>query len=906
MSRSLHLSFSLPDLDYGQFKVITPTRPVARALQKRHQSLENLAKTSIQTQGWKVASPLMTSRILRQSVKEVFNSNDVEGTARTIKSSVQELLRSQLDLEALKKHSSPRVQALANLTQFYQSQLSEQGYIDPASLFGKATELDSISYRCLFYGYFTPQWDELVLINQIAADGSVFLLPCEETELFISNQKAIDFLKNQGWEIIAPHNGTVTTFGEQLQTAWIKQTDISDSVQAHVYLNLEAEVRGVLAQVKQLLSQGIPPQEIVLVARDEPLYGSLLIDIAWEYQLPIRALYRISLQETRIGSWLKLLMEVIQNNFPFEATAKLLNHPLVSYLSASVWEQARQIHPQGWQAWSQLGLDLDLLNLPRSARRDEWVERFQKILDCFQVRDRAKHWAREIVAFYKLQDTLVELSKPETEFLTNGHPQAPVGRSPCRRLFNSGVRMTQDEFIEELQEILTLINIPVQPGRGGIELHSPKSLEGASYQYVFVLGMAEGCLPAPLKQDSILDFHERKQLAQAGFHLETAVEATRREELSFYHLLGVPKKALIVSYAQIMGTEAALPSPYLKRFNLTPSVPPKTPLASLEEVRRVYLSQDLSHVLLPVSDPVWEKAQQTWKVEQQRESAETHDEYDGVVNLELNPAERTFSASQLLHLGQCPFRWFSEKVLRLKEESEAELGLSHSLKGQLYHRCLELLFGEMQTQKDLTQQALESAFLQAEKDIHLPSIPGWEAQRQECLTELYLNFHNSQFLSEEVEIADLETDFEIDWYGLTVKGRIDRIDRCQEGLVVIDYKTSSQTPSGVKDDQGKLSLDLQLPLYLDAIPSLYPEEAAQDAVYYSLTKHKNLSSLSKARKKPDPETLSNFADHVQTTLQTGNYPVDPDPKQDACRYCPFDVVCRRGTRLTRKSSFSNS
>ena len=882
MSRSLYLSSPLPDLDYGQFKVITPTRPVARALQKRHQSLENLAKTSIQTQGWKVASPLMASRILRQSVKEVFNSNDVEGTARTIKSSVKELLRSQLDLEALKKYSSPRVQELAKLTQFYQSQLSQQGYIDPASLFGKATELDSISYPCLFYGYFTPQWDEVVFINRIAADGSVFLLPCEETELFTSNENAIDFLQNQGWEIIAPDNVTVTTFGEQLQTAWIKQTDISESVQAYAYSDLEAEVRGVLAQIKQLLSQGIPPKEIVLVARDEPLYGSLLIDIAWEYQLPIRALYRISLQETRIGSWLQLLMEVISNNFPFEATAKLLNHPLVSYLSASVWEQARQIHPQGWQAWSQLGLDLDLLNLPRSARRDEWVERFQKILDCFQVRDRAKHWAREIVGFYKLQDTLVELSKPETEFLT------------------------QDEFIEELQEVLSLITIPVQPGRGGIELHSPKSLEGASYQYVFVLGMAEKCLPAPLKQDSILDFHERKQLAQAGFHLETAVEATRKEELSFYHLLGVPRKALIISYAQVMGTEPALPSPYLQHLNLTPSVLPKTALASLEEVRRVYLSQDLSNLVLPVSDAVWEKAQHAWKVEQQRESAETHDEYDGVVNLELNPAERTFSASQLLHLGQCPFRWFSEKVLRLKEESEAEFGLSHSLKGQLYHRCLELLLGQMQTQEDLTQQALESAFLQAEKDIQLPSIPGWEAQRQECLTELYLNFHNSQFLSEEVEIADLETDFEIDWYGLTVKGRIDRIDRCNEGLVVIDYKTSSQSPLGVKDDQGKLSLDLQLPLYLDAIPSLYPEEAAQDAVYYSLTKHKNLSSLSKARKKPDPETLSNFADHVQTTLQTGNYPVDPDPKQDACRYCPFDVVCRRGTRLTRKSSFSNS
>jgi hypothetical protein len=81
-------------------------------------------------------------------------------------------------------------------------------------------------------------------------------------------------------------------------------------------------VRGTLARIKCLLAEGVPPDEIALVARDDAFYGPIVSAIAWEYGLPVRTLYAVPLSETRLGAWFELLLEVIFSDLPFEATAR--------------------------------------------------------------------------------------------------------------------------------------------------------------------------------------------------------------------------------------------------------------------------------------------------------------------------------------------------------------------------------------------------------------------------------------------------------------------------------------------------------------------------------------------------------------------------------------------------------
>lgn len=170
------------------------------------------------------------------------------------------------------------------------------------------------------------------------------ILPCADKNAFKNYREAINFLENNGWEVDILSQ-TSASLGEQLQNCFLTGTNLPLGIEAHIYPHLEAEVRGVLAQVKSLVSQGISASEIVLVSRDDAQYGSTVLDVAQEYNLPVRAFYGVPLISTRLGAWIELLIEVIQEKFRFESTAKLLSHPLCCYLSANIWREARKQHP---------------------------------------------------------------------------------------------------------------------------------------------------------------------------------------------------------------------------------------------------------------------------------------------------------------------------------------------------------------------------------------------------------------------------------------------------------------------------------------------------------------------------------------------------------------------------------
>jgi CRISPR/Cas system-associated exonuclease Cas4 (RecB family) len=844
-------------------RVITPTQQAARVLKVPHSSLENLAQKTLAENGIRVAPRLKASRCLRLAVSEIIPTSDIEGTTRVLTPAIQAILRAGVNLEALAAVDSARTRQLAHLADAYTNLLRAEGMVDSASVLWEASRMVTKRQPLLIYGYFQPRIEQLNFLDAIAHDGSILVLPCLSSGAFKDIQAAIDWLKQQNWQV-QEFQENCQSLSKQLVESFLQGTDPPVGVEARVYPHLELEVRGVLAQVKNLLNQGTPANEIVLVARDDAFYGATVLDVANEYNLPVCALYAVPLAETRLGAWVQLLLEVIQRKFSFESTAKLLSHPLCTGLSASAWIQARQQHPSNLWAWQNIDVNLSLLDWPPQDNRANWVERLQVVLKKFDVRRRAGRWAREILAYYEFQTGLVELAKPEVNVISF------------------------EEFSQDILGSLALLTVPAQPGRGGVELHTPLSLFGTKFQHVFVLGTSEGMLPAPVQDDPMLDFSERKQLVQQGFNLEDAAQAARREGISFYALLQTPREQITFSYPQMIGSQASLPSPYLARLGLKPIASPPLLIASLQEARRIYLRRDSL-----LEDAVLPYAIHALAVEKRREGFEPYDEYDGVVGIPLDPKTRLFSASQLTTLGQCPFKWFADKVLRLAELEEAEEDLSPGLKGQLYHRSLELVLAKVFGAADI---GLEAAFIQAEQDLQLPTIPAWEAQRAEHIKVLSRTLEHSEFLPPDAEIVSLEKSFRGEWYGLEVTGRIDRIDRTPEGLVLLDYKTGAQKPPGIKNENSQADVDIQMPLYTHiARTILFPDETVKGSDYYLLTKRQRLTN-----KPLSVEEQQQIAEKLKTHLEKGHYPVDPDSEGKACRFCAYDLVCRQGTRQSRK------
>ena len=880
----------------GTYEVITPSRLAARAISAQHQPLQTLALKYLQQQGQIKASSLQAQKQFRQTLQEVLQPADLPGTARAWMPAAKSLLQGCPSFMQTSAGSSANLSArttsLIEVAQQYQSTLHENGLFDADELYWRAAELEPKQQPLLVYGYFQPRADELAWLNKIAGFGSLLFLPIDESPLFADTRAAVAWLQRQGWKVMPSDAASSPSANAKLchsfLTAEPSERPIENAI-AHTYGTFEAEVRGTLAQVKALLNEDVPAKEIAIIARDERAYGPKLIDIAWEYDVPIRALYSTPMRTTRLGGWISLLLEVLDVGFPFETTAKLLSHPLCSNPDAGFWAIARAQHPEGFQQWRDIAnqhLEIDLSALAQvnqTRRRDTWVDWWQRLFKTFDLRRRCARWARESIAFNTLQDGLVELSKPETETLS-----WPI-------------------FRQQLEDLLESLSVPAKPGRGGVELHSPASIVGAQYSHLSVMGIAESVLPPPVSNDAVLDFFERRQLKERGVALPTSSKLFRTEALSFYYLLQTASDRITFSYPKLHGRTEQLPSSYLERLSLQATQPPEQPIASLEEMRRCYLRQHKKAE--EETDAVLIQAVRAFQIEQHRESTQSADEYDGVISIPFDYSDWTFSVSQLTSLGQCRFRWFADKVLKLGAPIEVEEDLSPSLRGNLYHKVVELLVQAVQADltrwrslsygESLTDESLlKEKFLEAEKSVKLPPLLNWEVRREDHLRQLSITLKKSTFWPKEATPIATEQRFEGEWQGLKVTGRIDRIDETPSGLVLIDYKTGGSVPKGIKDSNGKASIDLQLPLYRDIAAALYPEQSIADSQYFSLTKGKKLSVSSKSPQHELPAAI----EFCKNALTTGSYPVQPDAKREACRYCDFDLMCRQGSRLDRKEN----
>jgi ATP-dependent helicase/DNAse subunit B len=936
--RTIYLNF-LPthaDTDVGdriqdrdKYRAIAATPQAARTLGVPYFNLEILAEQICHRHGLTIAPLLLAHRTLQTAVKMAIDPTDLPGTVRVFTPAIRSILRAGLDLDALSSVAFPRVRQLAAVTSRYQQMLHDSHAIDPAELFWQATRLllqggeknGDARQVILVYGYCTLRPDNLAFIDAIADHESAIVLPWGEGDSFQEQRSAIDELQQRGWVVFNAdcvgsdgiHSLNLNLNLNLNLKANVKSTqkhhsnkteslhNLPDSAQivAHRYPNIEAEVRGTLAQVKLLLTSGISAREIVLVARDDAMYGATLLDMAWEYQIPIRALYSVPLAATRLGAWLRLLLDVIQSHFAFESTAKLLSHPIAGNRLRSQWAEARHRHPQSlaqWQTFGQeLGLDLSSLNWKKKATRSDWVQLLQSVFKTFDVRKHCGRWAKETLAFYRLKEALVTLAQPERE------------------------RLSLDEFVKELTDSLNLLTVAAQPGRGGVELHQPHAICGAKYRHVFVLGTAEGMFPAPDRDDPILDFFTRKQLNRQGFLLETAAQMTRREAVTFPILFPVAQQALTFSYPERMGKEEMLPSPYLLQLNCTIQRPDPVAIASLEEARKQYIArlsvegntpqsktiqiqtiqtQTIQAMAKSIADPLFDRVVRAWVVEHQREQSPTFDRYDGAIGIPLDKTHHTFSASQLTQLGQCGFKWFANYLLKLAELDEMDNELTGRLQGRLYHKTLEMAVKAAREQSDLRQgilEHLEEAFTEAEKFENIRDLTAWQVRRQEHLDVLRRTIAHETFWTQGNRVVAIEQSFTGEWHGFKIKGTVDRIDETPAGLKLIEYKNISSKPTAAKDATGKANLEIQLPLYKQVATSqLFPDRPVAEAYYYSLTKQKIFKA------DVDEAAFVEFADRIDRQLQHGHYPVAPDVDGKACNYCCQDLVCRKGTRLDRK------
>jgi RecB family exonuclease len=204
-------------------------------------------------------------------------------------------------------------------------------------------------------------------------------------------------------------------------------------------------------------------------------------------------------------------------------------------------------------------------------------------------------------------------------------------------------------------------------------------------------------------------------------------------------------------------------------------------------------------------------------------------------------AQHCFSPSALESYLRCPFVWFIDRVVGA---DDMETVADDRIVGTLLHGVMRDTFetlkaeGRLPLGRDDLGSAVRTARAFAEMVANSDLCPGTPAERR--LIEWRLKRMAEDLLTLEAEApgllvmsdAELEIGGEggVDLGGLSIKGRIDRVDRGPRGeLFIVDYK-SGGAPE--KRDLGGAK-GLQLPLYMLALAAARPDDEVVGGAYAS-------------------------------------------------------------------------
>lgn len=447
------------------------------------------------------------------------------------------------------------------------------------------------------------------------------------------------------------------------------------------------------------------------------------------------------------------------------------------------------------------------------------------------------------------------------------------------------------------------------PETAGIQVLGSGEVRGLAFEEAWVVGVHGGTLPKPSLDTPLLHPAERRMLP--GGTPESRWEEAHRD------LAMLLASAPVVHLTRPWATEED-------------ALLPPCPLAADE--RRGDGEVEVTPVDLWADPPApWMRAR--WLRDSLQASREGHAPLaEDRAGFRLSGEWRV---TQLGELAACPFRFFVGPVAGLVPLEQAAEGMDPLERGSALHRLLASFVGGLRERaphwppgeagEDRARgEAL--AWLDEVVDAELARHPKsvfWEVERLRWMGDEEAGTPGilPAWLDIELERARAGWSFaaaEADFQGLalapiTLKGRVDRVDRHpEEGLAVWDYK-SGRSPSA-RQVVERME-EPQLPAYLLALQrgllkDLSAEKSPLQAGYIPLRKPGEVAvrPVRAAGQSVDwSQVLPRWIQAMEARMESGAqglFPADPRPgaegpftkRSGACQYCDYYDLCGRFDR----------
>nr|MDP9263457.1 ATP-dependent helicase [Acidobacteriota bacterium] len=236
------------------------------------------------------------------------------------------------------------------------------------------------------------------------------------------------------------------------------------------------------------------------------------------------------------------------------------------------------------------------------------------------------------------------------------------------------------------------------------------------------------------------------------------------------------------------------------------------------------------------------------------------------------PGELKLSATGVESYGRCPLQFKIKKDWNLPEEPSAAMQY-----GGAMHKVLKDYYDAARAGQPLTPQQAKEAFL-AEfakaliEDSYQRTL--YESQGLQQL-ETFLAVRGGQTAP---EVLDTERTFQVEIGGAQIRGRVDRLDRVEGGVAVVDYKT------GRPKDQDDADKSLQLSIYAIAAKRQWDLDARR-LVFYNLETNQAVETVRTQKELDEAERLVRIA---AENIAAGKFDANPGWH---CRWCSYRSLC---------------
>jgi len=366
------------------------------------------------------------------------------------------------------------------------------------------------------------------------------------------------------------------------------------------------------------------------------------------------------------------------------------------------------------------------------------------------------------------------------------------------------------DFMTYLDEMLASYSreeaITFIPQQDSVQIMTVQRASGNFFPVVFITGLVEGRFPRDLPESSLLGLQEKKKLGLKP--VPELSEHLKEEERIFNLAISRAKEKLYLTYGRTYESNRdSLPSSLVLKFvgaeredellekcrDRGIEFLDKPSVLGPEEKDDILTREDLVNFWLATGNKDLEGLLEEIDREKYGEIMRIKGEFDQETlwdRVKISP-NYPFSSYKLESYSECPAKFFFSFLLKVWIKPRPAL-----IFGRLLHRILAS-FHEKYDSRD----ALSSSLAEKDMEKEIDKVFSEEGRSFSTLFEkevyrrlaskILLRYLEKDRERESFSIRDREREFTWQTEGLTICGRIDRLDRLQSGVEeVIDYKTS--------------------------------------------------------------------------------------------------------------------